>query len=67
MVKRDHPCAQDCPNRTGICRLTCTAWKEYVKKRNAAYEYRDPELIYSQYLLETRTRFRRRKEKSKRH
>lgn len=38
MTKRDHPCAKDCPDRSAECRLTCTAWKEYVEKRNIDYD-----------------------------
>ena len=36
-MKRDHPCAKDCPMRSPDCRVDCDAWKAYEAKRNADY------------------------------
>lgn len=30
---KDNPCKQDCPDRSGECRLTCKKFAEYYEKR----------------------------------
>ena len=34
------PCAQDCPNRSMECRLTCEAYKEYRAAKMEDYKKR---------------------------
>ena len=31
MSRPKHPCKQDCPSRTGECKITCPDWHEYEK------------------------------------
>ena len=36
----NHPCRQDCPNRTAECKKTCEQWKAYEDKKWAFYRRR---------------------------
>ena len=38
MVKRNHPCALDCPNRSATCHSECAAWQEYEAQKFLDYK-----------------------------
>ena len=58
MVRREHPCKQDCPNRSAECRLTCPDWEKYTAERDA--DYKKPRIVasYNNYVIERLMRIR---------
>lgn len=66
MVARNNPC-KDCESRTALCRLDCTAWLEYVKKRDAEYVKSNKLMSISSYTIDRIYRLRKMAEKHKRH
>lgn len=61
MTKRRNPC-YNCESRTALCRLDCSAWLEYVKKRDAEYvkTERRAEIDYVGHVIDRMERCRKR-------
>lgn len=66
MVIRDNPC-YGCTEREVLCRLDCTAWAEYVKKRDAEYAKANKLVRITSYTIDRIYRLRKMSEKHKRH
>ena len=66
MVIRKNPC-HNCEEREPLCRLDCTAWAEYIKKRDAEYVKANKLARISSYTIDRIYRLRKMAEKHKRH